>query len=256
MTTKLHEILAVEGTQEGYFKSIIPEQVNLFAKKPDHFAGFVKVLKLLGESTPDSEAREAAEKETKIIATTVVTELNYLQEKAGNYFDVIIQRDEANQRAVADIVIDGSIIAVAVPATTLLALENKLKQLRQVYDSIPTLQPGVAWELDPSQGSNIYKDVNPEIRAKTKKGFDHLVIVQATDKFPAQVKEWETTEDVGFTTKTRWSSMISVADKSELLGRFDKLLAAVKQARQRANEVHVTTDLTIGDALFNYLHSF
>lgn len=250
---KLHEILAVEGSKEGYFKDALSEMTNLFKNKLNHFNGFNKILTLHGEATPEKEAKEKSETENQALTTTVTAELNYLAEVITNYIDVLYQKDDANQRAVADIEIDGVVIATNVPATTLLTLENKLKQIRPIYDQIPTLQPGTSWKLDPTLGENVYIDANQQVRTKTKKGFDFKVLSPATDKHPAQIEKWETVEDIGFTTLTRWTGMISVAEKVELLKRFDKLTHAVKQARQRANEVEVNS-VHIGRALFDYLN--
>src|SRR5574343_365520 len=156
MATKLHEILAVESTKEGYFKNTIPEMINLFKNKANHFMGFERTLKLNGEETVEKSNKEAAGREYQAITSTVANELKYLEQQVGDYFDVMLQRDEANQRANADIIVDGKVLAKNVPATTLLALENKLKQLRQIYEQIPTLQPGVVWNPDPSQGADVF----------------------------------------------------------------------------------------------------
>ncbi|MGZ8924497.1 MAG: DUF7873 family protein [Nitrososphaeraceae archaeon] len=254
MPTQLHEILAVESGKEGYFRNALPEMVNLFKNKLDHFSANVKTLTLFGDDTPEKQAKEAAEGEIKTLSTNVPHELDYLAGVTADYLDIIIQKDEANTRAKSDIVIGGTVIAKDVPATTLLALENKFKQLRVVYEQIPTLQPGTVWKLDPTQGENVYIDDNKQIRSKTKKDFDFRVLCEATDKHPAQIEKWDVTKEIGFTTLTRWSGMISVAQKSELLKRFDTLADAIKQARQRANKVEVKTDATIGKALFDYLH--
>ena len=251
--SQLHELLAIEGQKEGYFKETLIEMVNLFNKKISHFNGFNKTLILHGDETPEKTAKELAETENQTITTTVRDEFDYLAGVVTGYLDVIYVKDEANQRAKADITIDGVVIATAVPATTLLSLENKLKQLRPIYTEIPTLQPGPTWILDTSLGKGVYIDSNEQIRTKTKKGFDFKVLTQATENHPAQIEKWETVEDIGFTKLNRWTSMISVADKVELLKRFDKLADAVKQARQRANTVEVKK-VEIGNALFNYLH--
>lgn len=251
--SKLHEILAVEGSKEGYFKDALVEMTNLFKNKLNHFNGFNKILTLHGEETPEKTAKELSETENQTLTTTVQAELNYLADVVANYVDVLYQKDDANQRAFADIIIDDKIIAKNVPATTLLSLENKLKQLRPVYDQIPTLQPGTSWQAEPSLGDGVYIDANKQIRTKTKKGFDFKVLTPATDKHPAQIEKWETVEDVGFTTLTRWTGMISVAEKVEILKRFDKLSQAVKQARQRANEVEVNK-VNIGRSLFDYIN--
>lgn len=250
---KLHEILAVEGDKEGYFKKSIPEMINLFKNKVNQFHGHTRTLQLIGEDTPEKLQAEQAEADFLKIMTTVPGELGYLASVFNNYVDVVYQKDEANQRARADIIVDGLVIAADVPATTLLGLENKLKQLRTVVDEIPTLQPGVNWVLDPAQGDYIYRDSHPEIRTKTKKTFDYKVIVPPTDKHPAQIDKYESTQDVGYFTKIRWSGCVSVARKSTYLERVDKLIQAVKQARQRANEVEVNTEKKVGFFLTKYI---
>lgn len=253
--TKLHEILAVEPQKEGYFKNAIPEMINLFKNKVSHFNGFQRTLKLFGEETAEKLAAEKAESEFQALTSTVPSELKYLEKVVGEYLDVVFQKDEANQRAVADIEIDGEVIASSVPASTLLGLENKLKQLRPVYEQIPTLQPGTFWNKAAEMGRYIWRDANDEVRTKTKKSFDFKILVAATDKHPAQIEKWDTTEAVGVFTKTRWCGMLSVHEKSELLERFDKLAAAVKKARCRANDVEIN-HRKISDKIFSFLHQF
>jgi hypothetical protein len=57
---------------------------------------------------------------------------------------------------------------------------------------------------------------------------------------------------VGKVVDTNWSSMISPADKSRLLARTQELLAAVKQARQRANSVE-TSQVAIAKNLTDFI---
>lgn len=248
----LHEILAVESDKEGYFKKAIPELIDLFKNKVQRFQGHTRTLKLLGEETVEKIEAEKAESENVSVTTTVPDELRYLSNLVTDYLDIIAQKDFANCNTKADVIVDGEVLLKDIAATTLLSLENKLKAVRQIFEEIPTLQPGVAWEKDSSIGKYIYKDTNAEVRAKTKKTFDFKVLVPATDKHPAQIEKWDINVDVGYFTKIRWSGMLSVADKSLLLGRFDKLIQAIKQARQRANEFKIT-QVKVGDVLFDYI---
>lgn len=252
---KLHEILAIESCKEGYFKSTLTDITNLFKNKANHFSGFNKCLTLYGDETPEKIAKEKSEATSQALTSTVKKELQYLAEVVTSYVDVVYKKDDANRRAIADIVVNGVTIAVGVPVTTLLGLENKLKQLRPIYDQIPTLLPGTSWEIAPSLGEGVYIDKDQQILAKTRKGFAFKEVSPATDKFPAQVEKWETVEDIGFTTLTRWTGMLSVADKVELLKRFDAVNHAVKQARQRANDVEVHS-VNIGKVLMDTINSF
>jgi hypothetical protein len=80
----------------------------------------------------------------------------------------------------------------------------------------------------------------------------HKVLYDATEEHPAQLETWSEDIPIGKFTETLWSGMLSPAEKSAKLGRIDKLLRAVKKARQRANAVDVV-DVTIGKELFNYI---
>jgi hypothetical protein len=121
----------------------------------------------------------------------------------------------------------------------LLGLEEKLKRLREVFDKIPTLPPGIEWKPDPDRGDNVYKMSYPEVTRRTRKVTKPVVLYEATDKHPAQVKEVSEDIPVGKFTKVAWSGMMSPAEKSRLLARVDRLSRAVKQARQRANTTEV-----------------
>jgi hypothetical protein len=246
--SKLHEILAVEGDLEGLYKRILEETKTTFDKKTDHFIGFHKRCEMFdaGEQTkaPDDEHKE--------LVTTVYKKLDYLAEHVTRYLDCVLQKETTNQLAKADIVLDNKLLAKDVPVGFLLGLETKLKAIRLVIESAPTLQPGVAWERDVTLGDDIYKAKYPETKVKTAKTFMHKVLVAPTDKHPAQVEKWEEQVPVGKYITDFVCGMISPAEKSILLGRTDKLLQAVKQARQRANMEEVT-QANIGNQIFTYI---
>ena len=144
-------------------------------------------------------------------------------------------------------------IASNVPATFLLGLETKLKHIRAEYESIPTLQPGIQWELDATQGKGIYKMTHSEEKFRTKKTIKNHVLAEATKEHKAQVETYTEDERIARVITNKWCGMITPADKSALLGRFDKLMRAVKKARQVANSVTVV-DTTIGKEIFNFIN--
>ena len=170
------------------------------------------------------------------------------------YLDALLQKERTNQDATADIVIDGVKIADSLPATFLLGLESRLKRVRAVYESIPTLPPNIKWEKDETKGDDIYSRAHPEEQLKTEKIFKVQVLYDATKEHPAQVEKIPETKNVGVYKKEVWTGLLSPADKSVLLGKIDKLLQAVKKARQRANTTKVVKT-TIGKELFAYINS-
>ena len=79
-----------------------------------------------------------------------------------------------------------------------------------------------------------------------------IVIVNATDKHPAQVGIKESRVPRAVKTTTTLSGRISTLEKSHLLARCDALVNALKKARQTANDVeHSNTN--ISESFVNYL---
>ena len=134
----------------------------------------------------------------------------------------------------------------------LLGLETKIKKWREIFDVIPTLPPGEAVELDPTQGGDVYVTKHDTSRRKTKKEIMHKVLVPPTKEHPAQIEKWNEDVPVGWTHQKSWYGMLSPAEKSDLLGRLDTLARAVKQARQRANCQEVVNE-HVADALIEYV---
>lgn len=245
---KLHELLSVESDLEGIWRKILEETTATFNKKVERFFGAVRTLEWFEEGQPEVPA------EHKELTTTVDEKLAYQEKAVVRYFDALLQKERTNQEAKADIVIDGKTIASGLPATFLLGLESRLKRVREVYDSIPTLPPNVKWEQDETKGDGIYSRTHPEEQLKTEKIFKVQVLYKHTKEHPAQVEKISETKNVGVYKKEVWTGVLSPAEKSVLLGKLDKLIQAVKKARQRANTTTVVK-ATVGKELFNYINS-
>jgi len=245
---KLHELLAVEGDLEGTWKKILAETLVVFNKKVTLFFGFVRKLKMFSESRQNEN-----DEEHKAMTTTVGKKLEYMWVSTIRYFNAIAQKEATNQLAKSDLIVDGNVLIADMPATLLLGLESRLKQIRDVYDSIPTLPPGMDWEDYPDMGVDVYRTVRTEDAFKTEKSFKVQVLYPATKEHPAQVDKLSETENIGKYEKTHWAGVLSPADKMELLERVDRLIRSVKQARQRANSTQVVK-LDIGKILYEYIH--
>jgi len=245
---KLHELLAVEADLAGISQKICLETRVNFMKNPDRYMGML---------TRHEAFDEAAIKESNVIKAiddTVKSKLDYSASHVIRYLDVVLQKEKTNQVAVADLVVDDVVIGKDLPATFLLGMESKLKKIREdLYQSIPTLQPGVEWVLDESVGANIFKKVHPDEKFRTKKIRKNHVLSPATKEHPAQVEVYTEDERTHRVVTDMWSGMVSTAKKSELLGRVDKLIRAVKKARQTANATKVVKT-TIGKEIFDYIN--
>jgi len=253
--TMLHEVLAVEADAAGVAKRIATETIHTFKEKAIHFTAATRTLELFnGSDEVAKAAAEKAEAQYLEMVTTVNAKLEYTLKQITPYYDVVLQKEATNQDAVADLITsDGTVIGSNLPATFLLGLETKLKQLREIYEVIPTLAPGVKWEKDAAQGKGVYRQAIPSVVAKTAKTWQHKVLVQATDKHPANIEKWEETINIGAYTKESWSSALTPTEKSELLGRIDDLIRSAKEARQRANSTPIRK-VEISKALVSFLH--
>jgi hypothetical protein len=245
---KLHELLAVEADLDGKYKRIAEETSKTFKGRPAHFMGSIRTYHPF-----DDDDKVEYPEEYQALATTVEERLNYTAKAIEPYFDALLQKESTNQVAKADLVVDGEVIAKDLPATFLLGMESRLKFIRKVYEQIPTLPVSVDWEKDESWGKNVYRMTHPEEKLKTAKQFKSQVLYEATEHHPAQIEKWDENVAVGKFVKRIWSGAISSADKSRLLGRIDKLIIAVKKARQRANTTEVIKS-KVGGKILDFIH--
>lgn len=245
--TKLHEIIAVEGDLQNTANKVIDEAIQTFSKKAEHFVEQLSSLRMHNEERQDENTTDH-----KAMVTTVGEKLSYVGKHLMKYYDAISRKERTNQEARADLVVDGDVLIADMPGTLLLGLESRLRQFRTMCEAIPTLQPGIVWTLDEDRPGRVYKIAEPRKRFKTEKIKESKVIVQPTKEFPAQVDTWTVDKPCGTISDQIWSGMISPAEKSDLIGRVDTILRAVKKARQRANEAEVV-DLRIGKIIIDYI---
>jgi len=247
MGAKLHELLAVESDAQGQYKLILAETAKVFKDGLHIFQGHVKSLTMFDDKDSNLNTVERTE-----ISSTVKKRLEYTNKKIEKYIDICVQKEKTNQSARSDLIVDGVTIAKDLPATFLLGLETKLKEVRSVYAGIPTLQANIAFEKDENLGDSIYKTRYPEVAMKTQQVFKSQVLYEATDKHPAQIAVVNKMYIRGITKITGLSGRITVNRKSELLAKCDKIINACKQARQRANDVEHPT-VVVGQKMFDYL---
>lgn len=244
---KLHELLAVEEDLKGKRDKIREETISTFSKKHAHFEGWIKRLEMYDES----RAQEGGITEQQEVTTTVNDKINYMKEAFVQYWDAKLQKETANQLAKANIRIAGLDLS-DLPVTFLLNMEKEIKQLRQIFDAIPTLAPGVEWKEDNIKGENIFKCITPLKTQKTQKKVIPLLLAEATKEHKAQVSTVTEERPIGDYILEKWSGALSPAQKSKYLGKIDELLIAFKKARQQAN-MQDTESKTIGEEIFKFI---
>lgn len=252
---KLFEILAVESSKEAASAKMIAEAISTFKNKDALFKGKTRTLKLFGktpENTIEFDALEAKDKIDTPVAATIPDSLNYMAVVVADHYDIVVKKELSNQTARADVVVEGVTLMENVPATFLLGLETKLKAIRLVLEEIPTRSPAFDWVQDENAGNYLYKTREPMKDVKTAKSTDHKMLPQPNANIPVTYVPIEINKNIGEYTESQQTGLINTADKARLLERHDKLLQAIKEARQRANAVDVV-ERKVGDAMMGYL---
>lgn len=241
---QIHELLAVEPEVKSAASNVQQETHTTFVHKKEHFIGITRTY------DPVNEDGEKLGDENKELITTVRQKLDHTHKLLERAWDLAYQKELANCEAKADIIVNGKVLAESVPATMLLQLEKQLRELKNVYHSIPTLTPGPAWRRT-EENPDVWVHEKPR-KARTQKRTEPRIVVEATDKHPAQVREYTEDVTVGYWNEKVLSGEWTVGEKSGICERLEDLINAVKTARARANQQEVKND-HIATKLFDYV---
>lgn len=186
----------------------------------------------------------------KAVALTVKAALEETAAYAIPALDITATADKTNQSASADIIVNGEILVPAVPVSHLLWLGTTyLGELKKFISLLPVLDPTKEWH--PADGG-IYEST-PEVIAANDKELVPVVLHEGNDRYPPQVQLVQKDQVyVGRYVSKSLSGAIYESRKKELLDRMDLLIAAVKDAAARANQVPVT-EVSEGKAIFGFL---
>lgn len=245
---KMHELLAIERNLKSQADKVRNELIGTFKNKTHHFGEARKIYTASEEgSTPIVESQLD-------LQTTVSKELAWISPFLAKALDVSYSVAEANTVARADVILDnGTVLLQNVPATALLELEKRAAELFEFVVAIPTLDPAKGFKPDDDRGAGIFRarDVST---ARTKKVLRVLTLAAATDKHPAQAKEYTEDVPIGTITTMEWSGLITTAAKGEMIARVEDFSRAVKQARSRANETEIPKNQTkIGTTILDFV---
>jgi len=245
---KLHELLAVGTNLENQANKTRSDLMATFDKKRHLFEQKLTTYK------PKEEGAPAVTEAQSDIQTTVRKELDWIANIMVRDIDLGHQVDVANTQARADIVTeDDVVIAKDVPATSLLQLEKRVKQVHELLVSIPTLDPAKGFSQDANRESGIYK-AREVTKARTKKTATVIVKYPATKEHPAQTEMIAEDVPTGTILEQEWSALLTPAVKGDLIERCEVLVRAIKRARSRANELDLdVAGNKIGKRLFDYI---
>lgn len=249
---KLHQLLAVEGDAKTAMTKVLQEGRKTFTQRSGHFNEELKTYQPLDEKDNDRPAPSHSP-----MVTTVKAKLDYVEGHVKKAVDVLLQKERANQVAKASVQVakgDGTKITLIedVPVTVLVQMEKHLAELRSMYDAIPTLDPAKVWTKSDTK-ENVWKAA-PVVTQKTRKEPKVITKHPGNDKHAPQTELHFLDQVVGrFTTEVS-SGALSPKQKSRVLGKIDALIAGVKIARAKANDIEVE-DAHMGDAIFQFINS-
>jgi hypothetical protein len=242
--SNLNQVVSVEKTIQSSVQSKISKLHHL-NQKMDLFIGFNRTYQ-----SRDDEGEQYSP-EYKKVQHVVDEQLDAFSSEITKLFNVTATRDWANCNAKANIVVDGQTLIENAPTSYLLFLEKQLIPIRTYITELPELDPAERWNKDTN--SELYFS-EPISTQRTKKTMRPIVLAEATKEHPAQTQL--ITEDVviGNWKTVKFSGCIPSPRKKKLLDRVEKLICAVKSARQEANGVKAD-NVEVGKPLFDYLLS-
>ncbi len=240
---KLNQIIAIEKGIKSKACSELSELYKL-VQKSELFNGFSKTYQKKDEESeelpPEKKRVQLTAQDAFRQAERIITEL----------MDVTARKDWSNCNAFADVKIEGKVVLSKVPVTYLLFLEKQITDIRTFINHIPVLDESEDWIKD--ENADLYKTL-PTQTHRTKKIQKGIVLAAATVEHPAQTQL--ITEDTlaGWWNTIKQSGALPKPKKQEILGRVEKLLNAVKEAREEANSAEEIETPKIGEVVFGYI---
>lgn len=254
---KQHELLAFESDVNNKANLVFNETLKLFGTS-DKFDEFTKTYQAYEDG--DKDIPETSQKK---MTTTVKSRIKYTAQALTKSINTLISKEKTNQVAKADIVVyddEGNVeatLATNVPVSALLQLEKRLTDIRRAYATIPTVSTEVHWTSGVNMdGEECYAQAEIKtVRTRTDVITESFNPNPTADiKFKLEPRDKKVTTPVGEYTTVNKTGRVTPKDKADILERFDKVLAAVKIARSKANAVDVIEEKDVGREVFKFIN--
>lgn len=240
--TKLNQIIAVEkGVKTKAAREFT--EIHHIVQKAPLLGGIFRTYQAKDEDG------DVLPSESTLVQVKADVALKAASVSLTRLFDIELTKDTANASAVGNVSIDGKVIVANVPVTNLLFMEKQLTDLRTFMSKMPTLDPAEEWTHDTATG---VWAATPVQTTRTKKVPRNHVKAPATAQHPAQVEMYHEDVIVGYWTTKKFSGALPAERVATLVNRVDRLIEAVKFAREEANSMEVT-DIHAGKRIFDYL---
>lgn len=238
--TKLNQIIAVEKGIRNRADKVISDLYKRI-QKPDLFAGMAR------DYRPKDDEGDRYPSEGVKVQERANESLEKFSLEFAKIADVVLTKEKGNQTAKGTVAVGD--VGFDLPVTYLLFLEKWLGDVHVFISKLPELEPTEDWEYVSAQ--DLYRN-KTQTTKKTKKVPRVLVKYEATDKHPAQTETWY--EDIleGYWDTTKLSGKVAPATKRLMLDKVEKLIDAVKKAREEANSIEVTQQY-IGHEVLDFI---
>lgn len=197
--------------------------------------------------TPIDEDGEKLPDEEKRIQHTWQSVIQTMRDYYEGYIDSVATKDYANQVAKADVVIDGKTLVKDAPVPFLLYLEKILTDWRGFLSKMPQRDRGQVW-----QGTSGQWESEPVTQNRTVKQKVPIVLYEATKDHPAQTQLVEKAVLTGHFRTINHSAELSFEEKERFIRRVDRLMTAVREAREEANSQEIDK-VSLANGLLDYI---
>lgn len=242
--TLLNQIVALEKGLKSRTTATITE-IHRDLQKAPLYAGLSRTYQ------PKHEDGDQLPPEKQLVQMTVDGQLNKAASVLAELFNVVVTKETGNTQARADVTVDGELLVHQATVPYLLFLEKQLTDWRTLVTNLPMLDPAEVWAYD--EDNNQYR-TNVTQTTKTKKVPTVLTKAPATERHPAQTEVYNEDVVVGTWSLTKFSGAVPRSRRDELVEKANKLIDAVKAAREEANSIEVQQARTSG-VIFAYLLS-
>ena len=240
---KLNQINALVTARKGDAEKQVTELYKL-VQKEQLFAGRERTYRPLDEVNGQKLPPESQRVQQR--ADDLIRQA---REKWAELWNLVATQDAGNQRAKADITVDGKALLEGVPVASLLFLDKQVNDLETFVSKLPTPDPAEEWTHDPNTG--LLRSRTTE-SVRTSKEPTVIVKYPATTEHPAQTELFTKDVPVGNWTQILYSGCIPTDRKNAILARVRKLQDAIKLAKEQANLLDVERQKP-ADALLGYV---
>lgn len=246
--TLIHELLAAENERQNHARNMAKTVIQYFQQGRAFVGQRISNAPLDAPDEEDAEQIVLQPDTYTPLKMRVQDALNAVWEEYDHYLDLLYRKEHANTVARATVRVGDKTLLEDVPVGALLMLEGRLADLRKLYAEIVVLDPAKDW-----RESDVQQFESQEVKRITMKVQRPLVMYPATDAHPAQTQLITEDKQVGLKTTTFYSGAVRQSQKDEWIHRIDQLLAAVKEARSRANTQEVGKQ-EVAEQLFDFIH--